>query len=62
MPDGLLTTGIDHSLTGEGKSQISFRYYLFAILFLIFDVEAVWFSSMHSNVQRTGASPLARWR
>jgi NADH:ubiquinone oxidoreductase subunit 3 (subunit A) len=26
---------------GEVKSQIHFRYYLFAILFLIFDVEAV---------------------
>ena len=27
--------------TGSGWSQVHFRYYLFAILFLIFDVEAV---------------------
>ena len=44
---------------GRTRAQISFRYYLFAILFLIFDVEAVFLFPWAVNVAE--ASKSAFW-
>ena len=44
---------------GRTRTQISFRYYLFAILFLIFDVEAVFLFPWAVNV--AGSTPTVFW-
>ena len=40
--------------TGTSWGQMHFRYYLFAILFLIFDVEAVFFYPWGATFRETG--------
>jgi NADH:ubiquinone oxidoreductase subunit 3 (subunit A) len=44
---------------GRTRAQFHIRYYLFAILFLIFDVEAVFLFPWAANVAQ--ASPTAFW-
>ena len=44
---------------GRTRTQIHVRYYLFAILFLIFDVEAVFLFPWAVNVARS--SPMVFW-
>jgi NADH:ubiquinone oxidoreductase subunit 3 (subunit A) len=44
---------------GRTRTQISFRYYLFAILFLIFDVEAVFLFPWAVNV--ADSTPTVFW-
>jgi NADH-quinone oxidoreductase subunit A len=44
---------------GHTRSQFSFRYYIFAILFLIFDVEAVFLFPWAANL--VNASRAAFW-
>ena len=45
---------------GIGWSQSQIRYYVFALLFVIFDVEAVFLFPWAANVERYGAFGLAR--
>jgi NADH:ubiquinone oxidoreductase subunit 3 (subunit A) len=44
---------------GRTRAQINVRYYLFAILFLIFDVEAVFLFPWAVNIAK--ASPMVFW-
>ena len=46
-------SGVDPAGTGWSQSQI--RYYVFALLFVIFDVEAVFIFPWAANVERYGA-------
>ncbi|MBI5287469.1 MAG: NADH-quinone oxidoreductase subunit A [Chloroflexi bacterium] len=39
---------------GQTRTQFSFRYYIFAILFLIFDVEAVFLFPWAANLVNAG--------
>jgi NADH-quinone oxidoreductase subunit A len=46
-------SGVDP--VGEGWSQSQVRYYMFALLFVLFDVEAVFLFPWAANVERYGA-------
>lgn len=46
-------SGVDPVGTGWSQSQI--RYYVFALLFVIFDVEAVFIFPWAANIERYGA-------
>ena len=41
---------------GRNRTQVHFRYYLFAILFLIFDIEAVFLFPWAVTLRRASAS------
>ena len=41
---------------GRARAQVHFRYYLFAILFLIFDIEAVFLFPVGRDVSSRSAS------
>ena len=45
-------SGVDP--VGEGWSQSQIRYYVFAVLFVIFDVEAVFIFPWAANLERYG--------
>ena len=54
-PEKLLTYECGIDPVGEGWSQSQVRYYVFALLFVIFDVEAVFIFPWAAAAERYGA-------
>jgi NADH-quinone oxidoreductase B subunit len=52
-------SGVDP--VGDGWSQSQVRYYIFALLFVVFDVEAVFIFPWATQLERYGASAWSRW-
>ena len=53
-------SGVDPVGSGWGQSQV--RYYIFALLFVMFDVEAVFIFPCATGPRPTAGSASSRWR
>ena len=53
-------SGVDPVGTGWSQSQV--RYYIFALLFVMFDVEAVFIFPWATRLESTARSAWSRWR